>query len=105
MDLQLAGRKAVVTGAASGIGAATALELATEGAQVVLVDVDKERLADVALHLPAGPHIEVTADLSTADGVASAMRQALSEAGQVDILVSNAGVCPWRSLAELSDED
>jgi NAD(P)-dependent dehydrogenase (short-subunit alcohol dehydrogenase family) len=109
MDLHLRGRTALVTGAASGIGAATARELAGEGARVVLADIDKGGLADVAAELCAvagsGQHVAVTADLSTADGVESAMREALAEVGGVDILISNAGVCPWRSLAELTDED
>jgi len=109
MDLQLTGRTALVTGAASGIGAATARELAREGARLVLVDVDKQGLADVAAELdtPAGRpgHVEVTADLATADGVAAAMREALAATGGVDILISNAGVCPWRTLGQLTDAD
>lgn len=109
MDLQLTGRAALVTGAASGIGAATARELAREGARLVLVDVDKQGLADVAAELPtpAGRpgHVEVTADLATADGVAAAMREALAATGGIDILISNAGVCPWRTLSQLTDAD
>jgi NAD(P)-dependent dehydrogenase (short-subunit alcohol dehydrogenase family) len=114
MDLQLSGRTALVTGAASGIGAATARELAREGARLVLVDLDKQGLADVGAEIEIeteldtrdGPrHVEVTADLATAEGVAAAMREALAATGGVDILVSNAGVCPWRTLAQLTDAD
>jgi NAD(P)-dependent dehydrogenase (short-subunit alcohol dehydrogenase family) len=109
MDLQLSGRTALVTGAASGIGAAAARELAREGARLVLVDLDKQGLAEVAAGLETAadgpPPIEVTADLATAEGVAAAMREALAATGGVDILVSNAGVCPWRTLDQLTDED
>jgi NAD(P)-dependent dehydrogenase (short-subunit alcohol dehydrogenase family) len=109
MDLHLSGRTALVTGAASGIGAAVARELAREGARLVLVDLDKQGLADVGagLQTPAGlpGPVEVTADLATAEGVAAAMREALAATGGVDILVSNAGVCPWRTLDQLTDAD
>lgn len=57
----IAGRTAIVTGAASGIGAATARRLATEGARVVCVDRDEEGLAAVVAELP-GEGVAVTAD-------------------------------------------
>jgi NAD(P)-dependent dehydrogenase (short-subunit alcohol dehydrogenase family) len=108
MDLSLQDRTALVTGAASGIGAATAAVLAAEGARVVLADRDKGKLSIVAGGLPGpaggGRHIEVAADLSSAEGVAAAMRETLAATGGVvDILVSNAGQCSWRTLDELDD--
>ena len=110
MDLNLTGRTALITGAASGIGRATAAVLAAEGARIVAVDRDKDGLNEAAGGLPpapgGAPHVTVTADLSHAESVEAAMLDALAATGQViDIFVSNAGQCEWRSLDELTDED
>jgi NAD(P)-dependent dehydrogenase (short-subunit alcohol dehydrogenase family) len=110
MNLNLTGRAVLITGAASGIGRATAAVMAAEGARIIAIDRDKEGLNEAAGELspaPAGsPHVAVTADLSRAEGVEAAMREALAAAGgPVDIFVSNAGQCEWRSLAELTDAD
>ena len=110
MDLNLAGRTALITGAASGIGRATAAVLAEEGARIVGVDLDKQGLNDAAVDLPPAPygmdHVTVTADLSRAEGVAAAMREALdATGGTIDIFVSNAGRCEWRGLDQLTDAD
>lgn len=109
MDLNLTGRTALITGAANGIGKATAAVLAAEGARVVLADRDKDGLNAALSELPpagALAHVAVTADLSTAEGVAAGMREALDTAGgTVDVFVSNAGTCEWRSLDELTDAD
>ena len=66
----LTGRVAVVTGAAGGIGAATARRLAEEGVHVVAVDLDEERLRKAAESLPTDS-LWVRADVSTEDGVAT----------------------------------
>ena len=108
MDLNLTGHTALITGAASGIGKAVAAVMAAEGARIILVDLDKDGVNAAAAQLrPAAdgmPHAAVSADLSTAEGVESAMREALA-AGSVDIFVSNAGTCEWRSLDQLTDAD
>jgi len=110
MDLNLTGRTALITGAASGIGRAAAAVMAAEGARIVAVDRDKDGLNEAAGGLPpapgGAPHVTVVADLSQAEGVEAAMREALAAAdGSVDVFVSNAGQCEWRSLAELTDAD
>ena len=93
MDLNLTGRTALITGAASGIGKAAAEVMAAEGARIIAVDRDKEGLNDAAGKLPVAPgglsHVTVTADLSHADGVEAAMHEALDAAGgTIDIFVS-----------------
>ena len=82
----LEGKRALVTGAASGIGLAVARELASNGARVVLSDVSADALREVSLAIP-GARV-VAADLSSRDAV----RALAEEAGPVDILVNNAGL-------------
>jgi len=86
MDLQLTGRRALVTGAAGGIGSATARFLAAEGAELTLTDLDGDSLAPVADALGA---TGAAADLSTPEGAATLIEAVGTE---FDILVHAAGV-------------
>ena len=108
MDVRdLSGKTALVTGAAAGIGRASALAFADRGADLVLCDIDDEGLAATAQHVEA---LGRSAQLHAVDvGDAAAMR-ALSEAvhasvGAVDILMNNAGVGMGASFIETSLED
>ena len=89
----LAGQRALVTGATSGIGHATAVELARLGASVMVHGRDPDRGAAVVAELEraGGTPVFVAADLTQADGVSSI----LDQAGDVDILVNNAGFSWW----------
>ncbi|WP_213451902.1 SDR family NAD(P)-dependent oxidoreductase [Rhizomonospora bruguierae] len=87
----LAGKVAVVTGAAGGIGAATVRRLAEEGAHVVAVDLDDDGLRATIDGLPTEA-IRVRADVSTEDGVAAYLEAAIERFGRVDLHHLNAGI-------------
>jgi NADP-dependent 3-hydroxy acid dehydrogenase YdfG len=93
--LPLAGRVAVVTGATSGIGAATARRLASDGASVAVVGRREERLRDLAAELRDASQADVTritADVSDRDAVERAAASIRDKLGRVDLVVANAGV-------------
>ncbi|MFD8721329.1 SDR family NAD(P)-dependent oxidoreductase [Streptomyces sp. NPDC059629] len=85
---------ALVTGASSGIGAATALSLAAEGAAVALVARRHDRLEGLAEKIRAegGTALAVAADITEQDRAAAAVEHVVAELGGLDILVNNAGV-------------
>jgi 3-oxoacyl-[acyl-carrier protein] reductase len=95
MDLGLAGRVAVVTGAASGIGAACAEALAREGCAIVAAD-----LQPPPAELPAG-WTAVQADVATEDGAQAPVVAALERHGRLDVLVLCAGVYDVHRLADV----
>lgn len=90
----LAGRVAVVTGATSGIGAATARRLAADGAAVALVGRRKDRLEQIAGELRGGDArvLAVAADITDAASFTAAAAEIRRELGRVDLVVANAGV-------------
>jgi NADP-dependent 3-hydroxy acid dehydrogenase YdfG len=94
-QLPLSGRVAVVTGATSGIGAATARRLASDGAAVAIVGRREERLRDLAAEIRDGSEAEVarfTADVSDRDAVDRTAEAIRGRLGRVDLVVANAGV-------------
>lgn len=100
----LTDRTAVVTGAASGIGAGIASVLASEGARLVLVDADGDRLRVTADRLD-GEHLQLVTDLTEPDAARRIAGAALSSTGRIDILASNAGIYPVALIDDLTDDD
>ncbi|MBM3572387.1 MAG: SDR family oxidoreductase [Alphaproteobacteria bacterium] len=102
---RLRDKVAVVTGAAAGIGEATAERFAAEGAKVTLLDIDQAG-ADVALRIRARGHeaIFMRADISVEADVRSAMDGAISAFGRIDILVNNAAVFVLKGLEATPEE-
>ena len=87
----LAGKAAVVTGGAGGLGAATALRLSREGCRVAVVDIDPDGAQRVAESLP-GESIAIAADVSAEDDVDRYLREAANSFGQIDLHHLNAGI-------------
>ena len=94
MAADLSGRVAVVTGASSGIGEATARALAAAGAAVALAGRREDRLEALAgrIHADGGRALAVATDVSNEDQAGQLIRRANEELGGLDILVNNAGV-------------
>ena len=102
----LASRIALVTGAASGLGKATALRLAAEGACVVVADRDKEGAVAVAAEIGnSDKAIGIAMDVTDEDAIAAAIAAANLAFGGIDIVVNNAGISISKSLVETTVQD
>jgi NAD(P)-dependent dehydrogenase (short-subunit alcohol dehydrogenase family) len=96
---RFAGKTAIVTGAGAGIGLATALRLASEGARVIAADISAERLA--ALEAKAGAIVTVAGDLAREEIVQAVMA---ATAGRIDVLANIAGIMDgFLPAAEIDD--
>jgi NAD(P)-dependent dehydrogenase (short-subunit alcohol dehydrogenase family) len=104
---QLDGRVALITGAASGIGRATAKLFAQHGARVVLADVNEAGGAKVAddIHSQSGDALFVKADVSDLQQVSAMVSATLNHYGRLDIVYSNAASYRLGSASEISEGD
>lgn len=105
--MKLAGKRAIVTGGASGIGRATALAFAHEGASVAVLDINGAGAAAVASEIEAagGRAIGVACDVSQEPAVEAAVQQVVAEFGGVDVLFNNAGIARRTTAVETKVED
>jgi NADP-dependent 3-hydroxy acid dehydrogenase YdfG len=103
----VAGKVVAITGASSGIGEATALLLAEQGAKVVLGARGSERLEKLAARITesGGEAVFVPTDVRRREEVARLVEFARTQYGRLDVLISNAGVMPISPLDELRVED
>ena len=101
---ELAGRVAFVTGAARGIGLATATALSQRGACVAMVDVDQSALESATQSL-GDEAMALLADVSQQSDVRQAISRTVAGFGGLDILVNNAGICPLRDFADVTEEE
>ena len=96
----------LVTGASSGIGAATARRFGASGAKVLLLARNEDRLAEVAnaIRKAGGSATSYRIDLSNADAIAELSARIEREAGTPDILINNAGAGRWLRVAGTTAE-
>jgi NADP-dependent 3-hydroxy acid dehydrogenase YdfG len=113
MTARLENTVAMVTGASSGIGAATAKWLAAEGATVSLVARRTDRMEAIAAEIGGGQALVIEADVTRQDQASAAVDRTVSELGRLDILINNAGVMllgpvvdaplvEWQQMVELN---
>lgn len=115
MSMSITGRVALVTGASSGFGEATALELAKAGVKVALSARRQDRLDDLKARIEAagGEALVIESDLTREEEAIAAVRATEAQFGQLDILINNAGVmyiepvatadlARWRQMFELN---
>ncbi len=102
--MRFEGRTCIVTGAASGIGRATALQLAREGARLALVDRKAAELAGAAASLPrADEHTSHILDIGDEEMVRSCVADVLNGHGRIDVLCNNAGIASTKGTAVEQD--
>ena len=105
--MRLSGKVAIVTGAGRGIGQATAMLFAEEGARVLVVDWNRETGSATTAAIQAAGHEArfCYADVSKAADVEAMVRTAVTEWGRLDVLVNNAAIQIVRKLVETSEEE
>ncbi len=102
--MQVANKIVIVTGAGSGIGAATAKHFAKHGAQVVVSDMKEERaqLVADAINKEGGKAVVIIANVAKYEEVEQLISKTVAQFGKIDVLVNNAGIGP-RNLVKVAD--
>ena len=103
--MRLTSKVALITGASRGIGKATAIKFAREGARVVVCDLDDAVAETVAeIRLQGGTAIGFKVDVTRPDSISAMVQGALSSFGQIDVLVNNAGIVADATLRKMTDD-
>jgi len=103
--MRLANKIAIVTGAARGIGRATAERLQSEGAKVVISDIDEATLLKTADEIGTADNVlAVRADVSVKGEVVGLVAEAVRHYGAIDIMVNNAGIAPVVDFLDVTEE-
>ena len=105
--MNFSGRVIIVTGASQGIGEAIASELAVEGAEIVLIDVQKEKLDQVAQRIgeKKGRAVSYYSDVSRLDQVEKIIESIIQKHKKIDCLVNNAGITRDNLLMRMKEDD
>jgi NAD(P)-dependent dehydrogenase (short-subunit alcohol dehydrogenase family) len=105
--MKLGNKTAIVTGARRGIGRASALALAREGANVIVSDISQEDCQKVVTEIErlGRRGLALKCDVSSRAEVENMVRRTIGEFGRIDILVNNAGVITFKPFLELTEED
>ncbi|GES40841.1 meso-butanediol dehydrogenase/(S,S)-butanediol dehydrogenase/diacetyl reductase [Rhizobium sp. ERR 922] len=98
------GKVVIVTGAASGMGEATARRFSKEGANVALVDRREDALEKVIADLPAERSLKQLVDVSASSAVAAMVAAVVERFGRLDVIVNNAGIHEGGAPADISNE-
>jgi NAD(P)-dependent dehydrogenase (short-subunit alcohol dehydrogenase family) len=104
---RLGNKVVIVTGASGGIGRALVQRFASEGARLVLADLDLAKSEALAAELPGGGdnHLPIVCDVRDEGSVEVCARSALAQFGKIDVVVNNAGVMSFRPLADCTTRD
>ena len=103
--MRFAGKVIVITGAAQGIGRASAVRFLAEGAKVAIADVNAERLAATAQEIGAPDSVlAVLTDVARKDQVDALIAKAVAQFGRIDVMVNNAGIAPVMEFLDVTEE-
>lgn len=105
--MKLLNKRTVVTGAASGIGKAIALAFAKEGADIAILDIDREKADEVVKEIAASGRKStfIACDVGSALEVDAAFRKVEADWGGVDILVNNTGIIRFSQIVDMTESD
>jgi 3-oxoacyl-[acyl-carrier protein] reductase len=104
--MRLKDKVAIITGSARGIGQATALKFAAEGARVVVCDLESAAVDEVVTQIihAGGKAIGFTVDVTNKAGIAAMVKGVMDAYGRIDVLVNNAGIVDDAMLRKMSEE-